>query len=58
MKEDIMKKGLIFLLTILFVVSMLCMGIGCKKEAAPAEEEVAEEEGTVTIVYMSKWNEG
>ena len=38
-----MKKGLIFLLTILFVVSMLFMGIGCKEEAAPAEEEVVEE---------------
>ncbi len=38
-----MKKGLIFLLTTLFVVSMLFMGIGCKEEAAPAEEEVVEE---------------
>ena len=64
-----MKRGLIFLLTILFVVSMLFIGIGCKEEAAPAEEEVVEEaapaeeevveeEEPVTIVYMAKWTEG
>jgi len=66
-----MKKGLIFLLAVLFAVSMLFMGIGCKKEAAPAEEEVVEEaapaeeeevapaeEEAIKIVYMAKWNEG
>lgn len=41
-----MKKILILLLSVVFVVSMLFMGIGCKKveEAAPAEEAPAEAE--------------
>ena len=37
-----MKKSLLWLLVIVFVVSMSFIGIGCKKEAAPAEEEVVE----------------
>jgi len=65
MKE--MKKVFLSLLSIMFVVSMLFVGIGCKKEAAPAEEvatekapaeEVATEEAPVeeeivTIRYTS-----
>jgi len=40
-----MKKYFIWLMLIVFAVSMTFMGIGCKKaeEAAPVEEEVAEE---------------
>ena len=34
-----MKKYLILLLIIVFVASMLFMGIGCKEEVSPAEEE-------------------
>ncbi len=39
------KSCLILLLAVMFAVSMVFMGVGCKaEEAAPAEEEVAEEE--------------
>jgi len=40
-----MKKLFIWLLIVVFTVSIVFMGIGCKKaeEAAPVEEEVAEE---------------
>ncbi|MBM3702044.1 MAG: extracellular solute-binding protein [Actinobacteria bacterium] len=37
-----MKKTIVMMLIAIFAVSMLLMGVGCKKEAAPAEE-VAEE---------------
>jgi len=36
-----MKKILIWLITILFTASVVFVGIGCKEEVAPAEEEVA-----------------
>ncbi|MBN2073035.1 MAG: extracellular solute-binding protein [Actinobacteria bacterium] len=39
-----MKKIIFLLLVILFTVSMLFMGSGCKEEAAAAEEETAGEE--------------
>lgn len=38
-----MKKYIIFLMATIFAVSMLFIGIGCKTEAAPAEEMVEEE---------------
>lgn len=42
-KEKEVKKYLIILLILAFSASMLVMGIGCKQEAAPAEEEAVEE---------------
>jgi len=42
-----MKKIIILLLTVLFTVSMLFIGVGCKEEVVQAEEEVAEAEEEV-----------
>ena len=43
-KENEMKKILIGLFVAVFTVSLIFMGVGCKKEAAPAAEEAVEEE--------------
>lgn len=52
-----MKKILILLLITIIAVSLAAMGIGCKEEVAPAEEEAevapAEEE-KVTLVVMGR----
>ena len=37
-----MRKFLILLLVMAFITSILFMGIGCKEEAAPAEEAAEE----------------
>lgn len=42
-----MKKIMIWLLAFVFVVSLAFMGIGCKEEVAPVEEEVVEEAAPV-----------
>jgi len=66
-----MKRYVVWLLVVVFSLSMALMGIGCKEEVTPAEEEeeevVAEEEEeeeeeeTVElsgdVVYWSMWNE-
>jgi ABC-type glycerol-3-phosphate transport system substrate-binding protein len=39
-----MKKLFILMLVFVFAASMLLVGVGCKKEAKPAEEEAVEEE--------------
>ena len=38
-----MKKLITLLLVIAFITTMSFVGVGCKKEAVPAEEEVKEE---------------
>jgi len=51
-----MKKILMFILVIVFIVSMLALGSGCKAGAAEeevAEEEVAEEEVAEEYIYVS-----
>ena len=39
-----MKKVLIWLVVVVFTLSLTIAGVGCKEEAAPAEEVVEEEE--------------
>ena len=38
-----MKKSIIWILVVIFASSLIFMGVGCKKEEAPAEEAPAEE---------------
>ena len=42
-----MKKTLIWMVAVIFVVSLTITGVGCKEEAAPAEEEAVEEAAPV-----------
>ena len=47
-----MKKTIMYMIVVVFVVSILFAGIGCKEEAVPAEkatEEVAEEAATEEV---------
>ena len=52
-----MKKYLIFLLVAAFAVSMLFIGIGCKEEAPPVEEEAVEEEAREPVT-LKVWTVG
>ena len=38
-----MKKLLVLLLSVVAIMSLIFMGVGCKEEAAPAEEKIVEE---------------
>lgn len=64
-----MKKLSIWLLIIVFIASMLIMGVGCKEEAAVVDEEVVEEateevteepieEGSGNVIFYHYWSSG